>query len=489
MKVTILGLGLFGGGAGAARYFAERGHQVSVTDLRTEKQLEPAMRELEDLPIHYYLGSHPDGLFRSADLVVVNPGVKPDSPQLWMARTAGVKLTTEINLVFELARAPIAGVTGSNGKSTTAAMLAAMVRRTGRPTLLGGNLGGSLLREVELYPTEGLIVLELSSFQLARLTWAGRSPHLAAVTNVTPNHLDWHPDFEDYARAKEGIARSQTRDDFLVVNADCPMASRWERRAAAKVARFSTSGRPEETPCAWLEGGKLMLDPGSGPEEIMPATELPLPGRHNVANALAASLAAELLNAEDAEVRGGRRGQQQDTFRNNNDKDQSHPLRTLRTSASSALSPALREFKGLPHRLELVAERGGVRFYNDSIATTPEAAIAALESFDCPVALVAGGSDKGVSYEAFGRAAARRADFVALTGPTGPKIRAAIEAAGGGKARLVDAKNFDDAVRLATEAAGPGWAVLMSPASASFDEFPNFERRGERFRELTRAGN
>ena len=469
MKVTILGLGLFGGGAGAARYFAERGHLVSVTDLRTEKQLEPAIKALEGLPIRYHLGAHPEELFRDADLVVVNPGVKPGSPPLAAARAAGVKLTTEVNLVFELAKAPIAGITGSNGKSTTAAMLAAIMKRTGRPLLLGGNLGGSLLGEVEKFPADGLIVMELSSFQLQRLAWARRSPHLAVITNVTPNHLDWHPDFADYASAKEQIARFQTAGDFLVANADCPVASKWAEWAKAKVARFSILSKPA-APAAWVEDGRLMLDLGAGPEEIMPAAELPLPGRHNQANALAASLAAALLTAE---VQGS------------GFKVQGACTLHLAPCTCSPLS-ALREFKGLPHRLELVAERGGVRFYNDSIATTPESAIAALESFDCPVALIAGGSDKGVSYEAFGRVAARRADFVALTGPTGPKIRAAIEASGG-KARLVDARNFDEAVRLAVEAAKPGWAVLMSPASASFDAFPNFERRGERFRELVRG--
>ena len=450
MKVTIFGLGLFGGGAGAARYFAERGHEVSVTDLKTAEQLAPAIKELQGLPIRYFLGAHPDSLFQRADLVVVNPGVKPDSPQLWTARTSGVKLTSEINLVFELARAPIAGVTGSNGKSTVAAMLAAIMRRTGRPTLLGGNLGGSLLREVESYPKNGLIVMEISSFQLERLSWAGRSPQLALVTNLTPNHLDWHPDFAGYARAKEQIARFQGREDFLVLNADCPVCSKWAQWAAARVARFSVAAAPA-APAAWLDGDRLMLDAGGGAQEILKAAELPLPGKHNAANALAATLAAALLGAD-----------------------------------GSAARAALREFQGLPHRLELVAEKDGVRFYNDSIATTPEAAVAALNSFDCPVALIAGGSDKGVSYAEFGKAAARKAAVIALTGPTAPKIRAAVEAAGG-PARLIDAGSFDAAFQAAAREARPGWVVLLSPASASFDEFPNFERRGERFRELARA--
>lgn len=449
MKVTIFGLGLFGGGAGAARYFAERGHQVSVTDMKSAEQLAPAIRELAGLPVRYFLGTHPEALFKSADLVVVNPAVKPNAPQLWQAQTAGVRLTTEINLVLELARAPVAGVTGSNGKSTVAAMLAAIVRKSGRPALLGGNLGGSLLREVEGYPADGVIVLELSSFQLARLEWIKRSPHLAVVTNITPNHLDWHPDFGDYARAKERIARFQTSRDFLVLNADCPACGGWADWAEARLARFSVKSRPAG-PAAWLDGDRLTVEWAGAAREVMTSAELPLVGAHNRANALAAALAAAQLGVSTDFARR-----------------------------------ALLEFRGLPHRLELVGEKNCVRFYNDSIATTPESAIAALESFDCPVALVAGGSDKGVDYAAFGRVAARRAALVALSGPTARKIREAIEAAGPrADLRIVDAANFDEAVRLAAEVAKPGWTVLLSPASASFNEFPNFERRGERFREL-----
>jgi UDP-N-acetylmuramoylalanine--D-glutamate ligase len=451
MKITIFGLGLFGGGTGAARYFAEHGHSVSVTDLKSEKQLAPALKELHGLSVRYFLGSHPDSLFKDADVVVVNPAVKPDSPQLWAAQTSGAKLTTEINMVFELAKAPIAGVTGSNGKSTVAAMLAAILRKAGRPALLGGNLGGSLLGEVEGYPPDGVIVMELSSFQLARLEWIKRSPKLAVVTNVTPNHLDWHPDFEDYARAKEKIARYQTKEDFLVLNADCPVCAEWPKWAEARVARFSAGGKPTP-PAAWLDGGSLLLDLGAGPREFLSAGELSLPGRHNLTNALAAALGAALLGANP-----------------------------------SAARAALSEFKGLPHRLEFVAEKAGVHYYNDSIATTPESAIAALHSFDRPVALIAGGSDKGVAYAEFGKAVAMRADFVALTGPTATKIRAAIEAAGPVRVRIANAVGFDEAFRLAAAAAKPGWAVLLSPASASFNEFPNFERRGERFRELVRG--
>lgn len=447
MRVTVMGLGLFGGGAGAARYFAARGDRVTVTDLRDERALAPAMKELAGLPVEYRLGSHPEELFREADVVVVNPGVRPDSVELRLARESGARLTTEINLVFELAASPIAGVTGSNGKSTTAAMLAACLEAGGRRVLLGGNLGGSLLGQVERFGAGGIIVLELSSFQLERLAWVALSPHLAVVTNVTPNHLDWHPGFREYAAAKEQIARFQNPSDYLVLNADCPVASAWAGWARSKAARFSLAQK-SAAPCAWMDDGRLLLDSGGGACELMPEGGLPLPGAHNRANALAAALGAVLLGVRPADS-----------------------------------ARALRDFRGLPHRLELVAESGGVRFYNDSIATTPESAIVALHSVAGPISLMAGGSDKGLDYDAFGRAAAERAAVVVLFGRTGPAIRAAIEKAGGGP-RLIEAGGFDEAFRLAAGEAGPGWAVLLSPASASFDEFPNFTARGERFRQL-----
>jgi len=447
MKVTVMGLGLFGGGVGAARHFAERGEQVSVTDLRSADELKPALAELEGLEVDCHLGGHPEDLFREADLVVVNPAVKPDQPLLKLAAKSGARLTTEVNLVFELSAAPVAAVTGSNGKSTVAAMLAAALEADGRRVLLGGNLGGSLLGNAADFDAEGIIVLELSSFQLERLAWTGRSPHLAVATNITPNHLDWHRDLAAYARAKEQIARFQSADDLLVLNADCPAVSEWAGWAAARAARFSLAKKPPP-PAAWLEGEELLLDAGDGRAVLMPAAEINLPGRHNLANALAAALGAALLGA--------------------------------RPESAAA---ALRAFRGLPHRLELVAERGGVRYYNDSIATTPEAAIAALRSFDCPLALIAGGSDKGLDFAEFGRAAAGKAEIVVLTGGTAPAIRAAVESAGGGPPVLA-AGSLDEAFGLAAENARPGWAVLLSPASASFDQFPNFTARGDRFRRL-----
>ncbi|MHC4915813.1 MAG: UDP-N-acetylmuramoyl-L-alanine--D-glutamate ligase, partial [Planctomycetota bacterium] len=304
------------------------------------------------------------------------------------------------------------------------------------------------LGDVERFGEEGTIVLELSSFQLARLAWARRSPHLAICTNVTPNHLDWHRDFEDYAGAKENITRFQSADDLLVVNAGCPVCSAWPERSAARAARFSVAEGPG-VPGAWLESGEIRVETGEVSFSLPADGEaMRLRGGHTRANAMAAALGAALLGARPGGV-----------------------------------GAALRDFPGLPHRLEFVAERNGVGYYNDSVATTPEAALAAMRSFDSPLVVIAGGSDKGLDLAEFGRAAARRAEVLVVTGATGPAIHAAAEGTGGG-ARVVPAESFEDAFRAAAREARPGWTVLLSPASASFDEFPNFAARGEAFRRL-----
>ncbi len=456
MHVTVMGLGLFGGGIGAARYFAQRGHRVIATDLREKKVLAPALAQLEGLDIEFVLGQHSEHIFTDTDLVVVNPGVRPDNHYLEIARLAGSQLTTEINLVFKQAGSPIVGVTGSNGKSTVAAMIAAGLEAAGKKVLLGGNLGGSLLGAVEDFGAGGIIVLELSSFQLQRLAWEKRSPHLAVCTNITPNHLDWHDTFEDYAAAKENIARFQGPDDYLVLNQDCPVAGKWPEFSKAQVARYSLEEIPVP-PAAWIAARDLLVNLQGRPEVLLAADALKVPGRHNLSNALAAALSCLLLEVSTEKVAAG-----------------------------------LRAFKGLEHRLQFVGRENGADFYNDSIATTPEATIAALESFDVPIVLMAGGSGKGLDFSELGRIVARRVRTVVLSGETGPQIRAAIEAAvkvddfPGNSSELIDAPGFDQAFKIACRKVPPGGAMLLSPASASFNEFANFAARGQRFCQLVR---
>ena len=490
-QVTVLGLGLFGGGAGAARYFAERGARVIVSDLRDASRLAESLKALEGLPIEFRLGPASGGAedFAGSDLVVVNPGVPPESPALAAAQRCGARLDTEINLLLRLCPAPVAAVTGTNGKSTTVALLGEMLRQTGRKTWVGGNLGGSLLPQVDEIAAGDIVVLEISSFQSQRLAWAGLSPHLGAVLNLTPNHLDRHRDMAEYAEAKRQLLLRQGPGDFAVLNGQDPVLRTWTEAGLGRKLFFGAE--PEAPAGIRLDGETVRLWRDGKRLEISLA-QMRIPGAHNRFNAACAAASAWLLGAEP-----------------------------------KAIEAALADFPGLPDRIEFVAESGGVRYYNDSIATTPESTMVALEAFREPIVLIAGGSSKNLSFEEVGRRIARRAKAVILIGATAPELERAIRA--GAEAFTAEAesapgtahertprtkavsdnavlgvlcasavkpavvcppihaaKSLEEAVRLASRIARPGEVVLMSPACASFDMFRNYAERGEKFREFVR---
>jgi len=448
-RVTILGLGLFGGGVGAARYFAEHGAHVTVTDRRDAGALRESLEALADLPIEFQLGGHRESAFTNADLVIVNPAVPPTAPALEMARRSGARLETALNLIFELSPAPIAAVTGTNGKSTTAALLGEMMRAAGRGTWLGGNLGGSLLPEIEQVPPDDIVVLEVSSFQAQRLAWAQRSPHLAVALNITPNHLDRHPDMADYIAAKRQLFLYQQPGDFAVLNAADPIVRAWS--AAGEGEKFFLGAVPSAPSGARLEGAHVHLWRQDATDEVA-LNQLRLSGEHNRFNAACAAAAAWLLGAEP-----------------------------------HAIEKGIARFPGLPDRLEFVAAKEGVRFYNDSIATNPESTEAALEAFGEPLVLIAGGSSKRLSFQDLGRKIVERVKAVVLIGATAGEIEAAIRAAGGAAPILRHAQSLDDAVGIAAGVADAGEVVLLSPACASYDMFRNYAERGRMFREAVRA--
>ncbi|MGO8703906.1 MAG: UDP-N-acetylmuramoyl-L-alanine--D-glutamate ligase [Candidatus Brocadiia bacterium] len=465
-QVTILGLGLFGGGAGAARYFAERGARVIVSDLRPAAALAESLKALDGLPIEFRLGPASGGKedFAGSELVVVNPAVPPESPALATAQACGARLDAEINLLLRLCPAPVAAVTGTNGKSTTVALLGEMMRQAGRKTWVGGNLGGSLLPQVEEMAAGDIVVLEVSSFQSQRLAWAGLSPHLGAVLNLTPNHLDRHRDMAEYAEAKRQLLLHQGPGDFAVLNGEDPVLRTWTDAGRGRKLFFGAE--PEapagirlegETIRLWRDRRRAPLGHARGALSGVERAEIALarmrlPGAHNRFNAACAAASAWLLGA-----------------------------------APKAIEAALAEFPGLPDRLELVAETGGVRYYNDSIATTPESTMVALEAFREPIVLIAGGSSKNLSFEEIGRRIARRAKAVVLIGATAPEIERAIRAGAAPTPPIHPAKSLEDAVRLAHRIARPGDVVLLSPACASFDMFRNYAERGQKFREAVRG--
>ncbi len=446
-KVVVMGLGSFGGGVGAARFWANLGSQVTVTDLKPAEEIQESIDALHGLPCRFVLGEHREADFAKADLVVVNPAVKPGNRFVRLARAAGARITTEIGTVFRLLHGPTFGVTGSSGKSTTTALLGAMLAAANPRTLVGGNLGGSLLDRLAGHPPTAPVVLELSSFQLHYLAAQKMSPCTAVVTNLAPNHLDWHGSVEAYYAAKENLIRFQYPEDVAVLNAEDPVLRTWARRARGRVALFARDD-PDWPNAAFVRAGEVIVRMAGHEETAFPADALRLPGAHNLDNALAATAAAYLY-ARDV----------------------------------GPLARGAAEFTGLPHRLEHVATVDGVAWYNDSIATTPESAIAALRAFSCPKVLIAGGSDKGSSFEALGREIAREAHTALLLGATAPALRAAVEAAGGG-AHTEIVPDLATALRRARACCPSGGVVLLSPACASYDLFRNFQDRGDQFRKL-----
>ena len=440
-RVTVMGLGGFGGGEGAARFFAERGARVTVTDLRSAEALAQPMARLAGLAVTYHLGEHPESDFTDTDCVVVNPAVKPNAPFLALARRHGVRLDTAINVFLRESRAPVVAVTGSNGKSTTTQMIHEMMLASGRRSWLGGNIGGSLLGKLGEIEPDDVIVLELSSFQLDRLPWGARAPEVGVAINVTPNHLDWHGTFDAYAAAKRNLVTLQRPGDTAVLNVDDPVVAEWREVCGGGVFAVSREG-PD---AAWREDS-VTLRRGDEQVEVSFAA-LQLSGPHNRQNAALGASAAWLLGA-----------------------------------APDAIEDALRRLAPLPHRLETVAERDGVRYVEDSVATTPESTIAALRSFEGRVHLIAGGSSKGTPFDELGRVIAERATTVVLIGRTAPEIEAAIPP--GAPVEVVRADTLDEAVAAARRRARAGDTVLLSPACASFDMFTNYVDRAEQFRAL-----
>jgi UDP-N-acetylmuramoylalanine--D-glutamate ligase len=442
-RVTVMGLGLLGGGVGVTRFLVQQGAEVTVTDLKGADDLADSVERLADLPVQFHLGGHRDADFTDTDLVVVNPAVPDESEFLVKARDAGVPLTTEINLFFQRCPATIVGVTGSNGKSTTASLLHHLLGGGERRAWLGGNIGCSLLQDLGEMTDDDVVVLELSSFQLERLDATGLSPAVSIVLNVSPNHLDRHGTLTRYRQAKQPILTHQRQGDFALLNGDCPVVSAWAALTRATVRFFSTEKVLDRG--AWLDGDRALWRHQGPAQGLFWRTDLKLPGPHFLCDGLAAAGAAVLCGVEPRSIPG-----------------------------------RIRTFRGLEHRLEFVREIGGIRYYNDSKATTPEAALAALDAFAAPVVLIAGGSDKGLSWTALGRRIRQRAKAALLIGQTADAIR---EATGKTDPSLVTtAADLADAVAQAHALAQPGDVVLLSPGTASYDMFANFEERGETFK-------
>lgn len=422
-RVTVAGLGRFGGQIAAARWLIGQGATVVVTDKDSPDKLADSLRQLDGLPIIFHLGKHDEIDFTQTDLVVASPAIPPTSQYLQAAARAGVPVTTEICLFIERCPAQIYAVTGTKGKSTTTAMLHRMVSVRHR-CHLGGNIGKSLLENLPAISPDDRVVLELSSYMLHYLGERQWSPHVGVITMLARDHSEWHGSHEAYLAAKQMIWQNQAATDFAVVNSDDPLSGTFAAALRSRVIHFSAAGRQ---------------------------LHLRIPGAHNQLNAQAAFAAASVAGI---------------TF----DEAQS----------------AVADFPGLPHRLELVHEQGGIRWFNDSIATIPQAAIAALEAFASGTVIqIVGGSNKHLDNTALAAVLAGRAKATLAIGEIGPSIIDLIRAAAP-SATAEYRIDLAAAVARARQIARPGDVVLLSPATASYDQFPNFEKRGEFFARLAR---
>ncbi|MGH7215014.1 MAG: UDP-N-acetylmuramoyl-L-alanine--D-glutamate ligase [Tepidisphaeraceae bacterium] len=428
-RVTVAGLGRFGGGISVAKWLVAEGAKVLVTDRDPAEKLADSVKQLDGLPIEFRLGGHRHEDFSSPDLVVTSPAIPPTNEFLQTARKAGIPITTEIVLFVERCPAEqVLGVTGTKGKSTTSAMLGQMLQ-TKHTTWFGGNIGRSLLSDLPKIARRDLVLLELSSFMLHYLGELKWSPHVGVITMLSADHLDWHGSADAYLADKANLIRFQKSSDFAVLNDENEPSRALRRDAKAKIVPFGLAGRE--------------------PFELL------IPGRHNQLNAQAAFAAAGVMGV-------------------------------MRQQAQAVL----REFKGLPHRLQLVHEdaRTGIRYFNDSIATIPEAAVAALESFpERTVVQIVGGHDKGLPIDAMCEALARRAKAVLCIGKTGPKVAEGVGRAGGQATQTAhECGDLAAAMTKARQIATRGDVVLLSTGYASYDQFTNFEQRGETFARLAR---
>lgn len=442
--VAVIGIGV--SNKPLVELLLSRGISVTACDKKSREALGDLGDELESKGAKLRLGEeYLKGL--TEDIIFRTPGMRPDLPELEAAVARGSQLTSEMEVFFEVCPCTTIAVTGSDGKTTTTTIIAELLRKAGKTVHLGGNIGHPLLAETGSIHSEDIAVLELSSFQLMTMT---HSPHIAVVTNLSPNHLDVHKDYQEYISAKENIFTHQSHEDVAIFNADNTVTAEQSGRAVGHVRTFSRKTEPVDG--AFLREDVIMVRNAGTERQIMTTGDIKLPGVHNVENYLAA------ISAVDGLV----------------------PDEIIREFA--------RTFGGVEHRIELIRTRNGVRWFNDSIASSPARTIAGLNSFNQKVILIAGGKDKGISYDALGPVINDHVKLLILCGATADVIRQVTEKASNyAGLEIIDVDDYHQAVALADTRADEGDAVILSPASTSFDRFANFMERGRIFKEIVNA--
>ena len=436
----LLVVGLARTGVATALFCAERGAKVTATDARTENEIGEAIAPLRAARVSLELGGHRENSFLEQDLIVPSPGVPADAPLLQAARAKGVTIWSEVELADRFLRGRLIGITGSNGKTTTTSLIEHILKNAGFSTILAGNIGTPLIARVEQTSDDTITVAELSSFQLELIETF--RPNISVFLNLTPDHLDRHHTLEAYGRAKARIFENQSEADSAVLNADDPATT---PLAPAKPHVYWFSRKQRVAQGAFVRGNEILFRHDGQEETVLHLQEIPLAGGHNVENVLAAVAAARLAGTEP-----------------------------------SAIAKGVRSFAGVEHRLEFVAEIGGVRYYNDSKATNVDATLKALDAFPGRILIVMGGKDKGSDYTVLQKPLREKAILALLIGAAAEKIENQIA----GSVAMERAGTLERAVEIASHAARPGDVVLLAPACASFDQFQNYEHRGRVFKEL-----
>lgn len=440
-KVLVVGLGK--SGLAAALFLRRRGAQVTVSDIRSAEALAKDIPSLLDEGINVEAGGHGLLTFRRQDLIVVSPGVPLDTPELAQVRSFGLPIIGELELAARFLKGKVLAITGSNGKTTTTTLAGEILKEAGLPTLVGGNIGVPVVALIEESTDETWSVLEVSSFQLESTQQF--HPAIAVILNITPDHLDRHGTFENYALAKERIFETQTEHDFLVLNADNSRTAASAARAAAHVFWFSMEHPVPQG--AWVQDGEVYFrhSKSEPPEPILPLSAIPLRGEHNVENVLAAVCASRLVGCPAPAVRH-----------------------------------AIEKFRAVEHRLEFVANVNGVEFYNDSKATNVDATAKAVAAFPGGIHLILGGKDKNSDYTTLAPLLRQHVKAVYTIGSAAQKIESHLR----GVVPIHSCETLERAVAAAAGAAHPGDTVLLAPACSSFDQFESYEHRGRVFKEL-----
>lgn len=440
-KVLVVGLGK--SGLAAALFLRHKGALVTVSDVRSAESLAKDIPALLEEGIMVEAGGHGLLTFRRQDLIVVSPGVPLDTPELVQARNLGRQVIGELELAGRFLKGRVVAITGSNGKTTTTTLLGEILSDAGLTTLVGGNIGVPVVGLIDESTDETWSVLEVSSFQLE--STVEFRPTIAVILNITPDHLDRHGTFENYARAKERIFAAQTERDFAVLNADNTPAAEAATRVKSQVYWFSVENEVERG--SWLQSGLVVYRAAKGSEieHVMPLRGIPLKGTHNVENVLAAVVAARLAGV-----------------------------------SAEAIRRAVEKFKAVEHRLEYVATINGVEYYNDSKATNVDATAKAIAAFSSGIHLILGGKDKGSDYRLLSPLLRERVSAVYTIGAAAAKIESHLR----GVISLNSCETLDKAVNAAAAAARPGEIILFAPACSSFDQFENYEHRGRVFKQL-----